>query len=82
MKDLNLFGMRVIEHNLGPIPKISISPSFKWCSDQCRAEINAYLLEQFGTMQVAYIFDPAALGLYSSNPVIALPPKMAALIRF
>jgi len=29
-------------------PKISISPDFKWCSDEFRAKHNAWLLERFG----------------------------------
>lgn len=48
-------GMRVVESPLlGLIPKIQISPDFKWCSDEFRAETNRWFLEQFGMHDPIY----------------------------
>lgn len=50
-------GMDVIVHDLPPVPRIRLSPTFKWCTEQFRAEQNAWWLEQFGTKNVCYMIS-------------------------
>lgn len=64
MNENNLFGqslfggLRIVESPLiGPVPKIQISPRFQWCTEEFRAEQNAWWLARFGTKQVAYMFN-------------------------
>lgn len=55
----SIMGMNVIEARERPV--LQVSPHFQWCSDEARAEMNAYLLAMFGTRSivpdgVAYVF--------------------------
>jgi hypothetical protein len=61
-----LFGMNVMTSALvKPVPVLQISPAFKDCSDECREEMNRYLLEMFGTKDVAYMIGKDTLVLNS-----------------
>lgn len=47
---LTVSGMRIIEAPERPV--LQMDPNFKWCSDECRAEMNLWLLEMFGTRSI------------------------------
>lgn len=53
-----LLGLRVIEDRFGLTspPVLQVDPNLKWITDECRASMNAWLLEMFGRKQVAYMF--------------------------
>lgn len=69
---MNLFGMPVYESPLiRSVPKIQLSPGFKYCTPEFRAEMNQWLLEQFGTKHVAYAFDGR----------LALSPEQMRLLK-
>jgi hypothetical protein len=54
--------MKVIESSLlKPIPKIQLSHSFNDCSPECKADMNAWLLEMFGTYTPCYIIGKDTL---------------------
>lgn len=76
-----LFGMPVFESPLvQPVPKLQMSPSFKWCSDECRRETDAWLLDLFGTKEVLYLIDAGALGIGSGHKIL-MNPRHAAILR-
>lgn len=53
----NIFGMDVRTSTLlRPVPKIQLSRDFN-CSDKVREDMNAWLLDMFGTKEVAYMFN-------------------------
>lgn len=74
MNDNNLFrglfgGVRVIESPLiSPVPKIQISPQFQWCTPEFRAEYDKWLLDRFGTKQVAYMFSGPLKDTFAVGP--------------
>lgn len=81
----SLFGaIRVVEHPLVPseLPTITFDPQRKctWATPEYRASVDAWLLRRFGTQNVAFMFDPRAVGLLG-GPTVAFNPKHAALIR-
>ena len=50
----SLFGMNIMTSALvRPVPRIQLSPEFN-CSDSVRTDMNAWLLEMFGTKEVMY----------------------------
>lgn len=52
----SLFGMKIVSHSLiPPVPKIQLSRSFNACSPEFKAEMNAWLLDTFGTYIPTYI---------------------------
>lgn len=52
-----LFGLDVRTSTLvEPVPKIQLSCDFN-CSDKVREDMNAWLLDMFGTKEVAYMFN-------------------------
>ena len=54
---MNLFGMRVIESPyITPVPTIQVRHDVPM-TDEGRAKMNAWLLEMFGTKEVAYIWQ-------------------------
>ncbi len=70
---LNINGMRVVVSPLiTPVPKIQIRADFKWCSDEFRANFNQWLLDEFGTKEVAYMI---------SGGTIVISPCMANVLR-
>ena len=70
---MNICGMRVVVSPLvGPVPKIQIRPDFKWCSDEFRARFNKWLLDEFGTKEVAYMV---------SGGTVVVSPHMANVLR-
>lgn len=51
-----ILGMKVTTSALvRPVPVLQISPGFDACTDEFRAEMNHWLLEMFGTKDVAYV---------------------------
>ena len=70
----------MINPYIEPIAKIQIDPNFKWCSDEFRAKMNAWLKETFGTEEVAYMIDMDAIGI-SGGKRIMMNPKMAMLLK-
>ena len=51
-------GVRIIESpHIRPVPKLQMSPTFKWCSEEFRGSMNTFLLDTFGTKTVAYMLD-------------------------
>lgn len=56
MTDIGTFyGMKILQSPLvTPVPVVQISPDFKWCSDELRCNLNAWLLETLGTKEVIY----------------------------
>ena len=80
MNTNTLLGLNIIESpHVQPVPVLQLRPQFVWCSDEFRAEMNAWLLEMFGTKEVMYVFDGRALGLNSSG--IFMNPKHIAMIK-
>jgi hypothetical protein len=81
-----MFGMRIVESpHIVPVPKIQVSPSFKWCSEECRREMNAFLLDTFGTKEVAYIIDSSYLSPLGfpgrGMDTLVVNPKHVAMLR-
>lgn len=75
------FGIKVVESpHVQPVPVLQLSPTFEWCTPEFRAKTNAWLLERFGTMEVAYFFNPRALGL-AGSPGVLLNPKQVAMLK-
>lgn len=57
-----LFGMKVLTSPyILPAPVLQVSPSFTACTDAFRAEMNQWLLDRFGTKDVAYVVDKNTL---------------------
>ena len=51
-------GLKVMAStNVKPVPVLQISPAFKDCTDDFREEMNQWLLNIFGTKNVAYVFN-------------------------
>ena len=49
-------GMKVATSNLiRPVPVLQLSYNFTACTDTLKAEMNRWLLEMFGTREVAYV---------------------------
>ena len=68
----NLFGMNVRTSPLvQPVPKIQLSRDFN-CSEEFRENTNAWLLDMFGTKEVAYAFG---------NDLILTPATLVELKR-
>ena len=83
----SLFGFKVVEHPLLPseLPVISFDPLRKctWATPEYRASVDAWLLKRFGTQNVAFMFDPRALGLgnFAGGPMFAMNPKHAVMLK-
>lgn len=47
---------RIRESSFVPafVPVLQLHPDFEWCSDEFRAQMNAWLLQRFGTQMVAW----------------------------
>jgi len=76
-------GIRVAPTSLvQPVPKIQISPKFEWCTHEFRADYNSWLLERFGTVGVAYFFDPRMLGMTGDRTLFMNPKHVAMLKNF
>lgn len=84
---LDLFGVRIVESPyVQPVPKIQVDPALRWISDECRRDVNRFLLETFGTKEVAYVIDPSYLrrgfdGTFGAEPMVALSPVMMRHLR-
>lgn len=53
----SIFGLDVrTSPLLRPVPNIQLSCDFN-CSDKVREDMNAWLLDMFGTKEVAYMFN-------------------------
>lgn len=78
-------GMKVISSPYVPLelPVITFDPLRKctWASEKYRAEMNAWLLERFGTQQVAFIFNTRALLGSGGFDGLALNPRHAAMLK-
>lgn len=69
---ITLGEFRIYENPLAwPVPKIQIRPGFEWVTDDVRADINAWLLETFGTTEYLY---------FIGGDVFA-SPKVCAILR-
>ena len=67
-----LNGMKiVVSHLIQPIPVLSLDERFKWCSDAFRSEMNAWLLDMFGTREYALMVGDSLL----------VSPKQLALLK-
>lgn len=79
-----LFGLKVVESPLVPseLPTITFDPQRKcaWATSEYRASVDAWLLKRFGTQQVAFMFDPRALGL-GGGPMFAMNPKHVSMLK-
>ena len=52
----SLFGVKIVTSNLvKPVPVLQLSNNFTACTDAFKAEVNQWLLEMFGTKEVAYV---------------------------
>jgi len=70
---ITLGEFRIYEHPLaGPVPKIQIRHDFEWVTDDVRADINAWLLETFGTTEHLY---------FIGESVVFASPKACAILR-
>jgi hypothetical protein len=66
-------GIPVVENrHIQPVPVLQLSPNFKWCSEEFRAETNAWLLDLFGTKEVAYLVHGFGLVMH---------PKHVAMLK-
>jgi len=63
MKTSNtLFGMNVTTSALvTPVPVLRLSPDFNACTDAFKEEMNQWLLDTFGTKEVAYMIGSDTL---------------------
>jgi hypothetical protein len=78
-----LFGMRVFESPLiEPEANVKFDPAHKctWATEAFRHEMNQKLKERFGTHEVAYMFNPRALGLGIDGGIV-MNPRMIARLR-
>ena len=80
-----LFGLKVISSPLVPseVQTVTFDPQHKcdaWATPAYRREIDAWLLKRFGRHEVAFMFDPRALGL-SGGKMLAMNPKQFAILR-
>lgn len=69
-----LAGVRVVYIPL--LPKIQISPTFKWIPDRDRLEINLFLLATFGYREFRdeVIYD-------SKNNILYVPPNLKGQVQ-
>lgn len=59
-----LFGLNVVVSPLvQPVPKVQLSPDFDACSPHVKSEMNAWLLDRFGTREVCYVIGGGTLVL-------------------
>ena len=61
---LDYLGMKIIEAPEHPVLKLR--DDFEWCSEEFRSEMNAWLLDRFGTRSIvpkgtAYVFSNMAI---------------------
>jgi hypothetical protein len=78
---IDLFGMKIYSSPyVRPVPRLKVSPNVN-ISDSVRNEVDAYLLETFGVMDVAYIFNDDALGLCHMRNAVLLNPAQFAMIK-
>lgn len=80
-----LFGLKVVSNPILPseLPNIRFDPQHKcdaWATPAYRREIDAWLLERFGTHEVAFMFDPKYLGI-AGGPMFAMNPKHVAMLK-
>ncbi len=62
LRSMQLGGLNIVVSSwLSPIPAVSLSPSFTAASDECIADMNAWLLEQFGTREQVFLMDGKTL---------------------
>lgn len=55
LRGMQLGGMNIVVSSwLSPIPAVSLSHDFTAASDECIADMNAWLLEQFGTREQVF----------------------------
>jgi len=56
--NLSLFGISVTESRFIPrVPVLQVDPNFKWCTEEARADMNAWLVERFGYKTTIYFAD-------------------------
>lgn len=59
-----LFGMKIMTSAfIRPVPVLQLSPDFNACTDEFKTEMNQWLLEMFGTKDVAYMIGKDTLVL-------------------
>ena len=67
LRGMQLGGVHIVVSSyLTPVPAVSISPDFTAASDECIADMNAWLLEQFGTKENIY---------WIGNKTLVVSPK-------
>ena len=55
LRGMQLGGLNIVVSSwLSPIPAVSLSHDFTAASDECIADMNAWLLEQFGTREQVF----------------------------
>ena len=66
-------GMRVVESpHIAEVPRLQLSQNFTACSDKMKREMNAWLLEKFGTYLPVYVIG---------SDTIVMHPEHAAMLR-
>ena len=66
-------GMRVVSSPfIEPVPKLQLSHDFNACSLEMKAGMNKWLLDRFGTRDVAFLLG---------NNTVALNPKHLAMLQ-
>ena len=54
----SIFGMKVMTSSLvQPVPVLQLSHDFAACTEQFKSDMNKWLLDKFGTKEVAYVIN-------------------------
>ncbi len=58
LRGMQLGGLNIVVSSwMTPVPAVSLSHDFTAASDECIADMNAWLLEQFGTREQVFRLD-------------------------
>lgn len=83
--DNNIGGIPIHMSPLVPaeVPKVTFDPQRKctWASEAYRAELNAWLLQRFGTEAVAFMIDTSYLFGGRGRREVFISPKHAVMLR-
>lgn len=74
-QELRIGGFTVVSSPfLEPAPKLQVSPSFEWCTDEARRGMNEWLLARFGRRSYAMLMNRIDGKLY-------VDPKTMAMLK-
>ena len=84
---MNTFlGLKIKTHPLLPseLPTITFDPQHKctWATPEYRASMDAWLLRRFGVKNVAFMFNPRAVGIDMDGGLFINPKHVAVLRDF